>query len=1840
MFITNEIIFKELNNSLLSSTDSLADVIKRLSTGFKVKNAQDSPADYAIITDLKTKISSLDVAHSNIEHGMNLLSATEDTLNNILSLMKRIRELALSATNGTYGQKSLDAIQQEINSCSDEISNLNSSLEFNGIKVFQDTKTLNKNKSYIDSYDGALEEINTIALSVFSSDNNISTETENNDINKLAKTIKMLAPLSLDESPYTDDLTLQSGESIDIILGGNTYSFFNENSGENTISYSYNATTDLLTIDGEKYTLISNDDISKKLTLNTDGAVYIQLGSGNNNVTTNGAGEVNIIAGDGDNIIKANCLTNLTLGDGNNNITFAKKDSSAILGSGTNTLNLKENSIINTAAIANLNITMTSGKTLSLSTDGKKYTLSNATSFSVNYDSALKFTGKNLKISTASEQVNNIILASSSMSYTDNLGATTIDIKGTSSQVNLLNAGNNTVNINANSVKVNTGEGIDTVNINGNNSTITTGSGNDIITVNGSTAKVDAGEGDDNILVNGINSEIIGNLGNNYIELSASATGGTVYTGEKYDSVSAPANTNSATNTLIVNANDTNICLDNSINNVTVNGNSSYIYNGNQANSITLNGDNGIVNHNGYNSSVVTDNGLGNIQVNKLGESAVLPDSGSIEIRAGESFDITIAGKTYTISNNMSGSGTLTYSYDSADDIITFTGVGDEWYQNSSGSWVNDGETLDITAKSGQIDKVRLNGTFGNIYLGDGDDYVESSINKGKVYTEAGADTVKITNGTRNSSTYTYLTYDTGTENDTVEASADTNYLRIFTRDGNDTVDISGDHNLVYGGNGADTLRGHTPRVSTMSHLYGEAGDDTLYSDGRYDHLYGGDGADNITIDPYYADASVDTYALVDGQAGDDIITINGVIGTSGYVSGGADKDTIYINNNVNSVLGASGDDKFIIKNGMQAGQIGLIDGGVGNDTIEANLNLSQLNTVNIEGINEQLPNAAYISVAAGDEQILDFGTHKYTVKNTTGSDRTFRYTFNASTKSIIFHTANYLEIHAGNNQVDNVTMNYSGNNKVYLGNEDDTITVNAHNSTNYTGNSIYGGDGADTFNINSSGINVYGEAGEDTINMNSSTSYTYTNAEGYTISGGADNDTINVYTKNNTCTFAGDEGDDLINMVGQNYEAIVKGGEGSDTLKQEYDVKSSEFETIYRNTKSNTSAVLIDANVLTNVYINDKLYQFHSENAQKIFTHHASSGQLLLDMDNTTVTVMENENQNISLVGMNNTYNGNNYINKVRIGGSNNIINGGDANDEFTIASGAGTILYGNNGEDKFIINSANNSAYGGAGVDTITLSKSTNKTIDGEDDNDIININASGSSGIITGGAGDDTINITGSNNTKIQDSQGADTITVKGSSNNISTEGGIKTVTLQGNSNTYNGSNNAESNIVSVLGSTNTVNGGQALDIINITSGSDNNILTNDGDDVITLDSSNNNINSGVGNDILYINSKNEASYTIDADVGDDILYVKSSNSTGLISGGADSDTFILQGTNNTSIETGTGDDFIHDYASSNSVTNSMGDDIYASNGAYDSIINGINKVKLNEAKGSFIIANAGESVNISTKENALYNIITTENNTEVEYLQKDANVILGVDHSEINTMLNEMSNFTVEGSDNIINLSDSIESNLSAIGNNNVINANNGNYDINLQGNSNTINLTQGESYIEISHNSKDNIINGNNAKTTVMNTGTATVLNNCDKLISSIDDILLQVGIHGDDYSQISVSTGMLLGRLSFNVQTEELAQNSLERLDSLIEKVTREAMEIGAQYSRLSSALEVNEIEQLNHISAKSTLQDADVTELTSEYVKNILIQQSSSILLTTTSNFKTDMVLKLLKAI
>ena len=142
------------------------------------------------------------------------------------------------------------------------------------------------------------------------------------------------------------------------------------------------------------------------------------------------------------------------------------------------------------------------------------------------------------------------------------------------------------------------------------------------------------------------------------------------------------------------------------------------------------------------------------------------------------------------------------------------------------------------------------------------------------------------------------------------------------------------------------------------------------------------------------------------------------------------------------------------------------------------------------------------------------------------------------------------------------------------------------------------------------------------------------------------------------------------------------------------------------------------------------------------------------------------------------------------------------------------------------------------------------------------------------------------------------------------------------------------------------------------------------------------------------------------------------------------------------------------------------------------------------------------------------------------------------------------------------------------------------------------------------------------------------------MHNCNALIKEVDDIDIQAGITSEDSSRISIGTGIVLGRLSFDTSRTEYAKASIDKCDSLIELVTKKVNEIGSQYNRLSSAEIANQIEQENEISTLSTLRDADITEVTSEYVRNLILQNASSIFSTASSNLHTESVIRLLYSI
>ena len=105
--------------------------------GFKINRAKDNAANYAISTKISSKLLSYQAAQDNISMGLDMLTTATDSLELVSSHLSRIRDLAEQAANGTYGDDSLNAIQQEVNSRTAEINRIMANTEYNGISLLK-----------------------------------------------------------------------------------------------------------------------------------------------------------------------------------------------------------------------------------------------------------------------------------------------------------------------------------------------------------------------------------------------------------------------------------------------------------------------------------------------------------------------------------------------------------------------------------------------------------------------------------------------------------------------------------------------------------------------------------------------------------------------------------------------------------------------------------------------------------------------------------------------------------------------------------------------------------------------------------------------------------------------------------------------------------------------------------------------------------------------------------------------------------------------------------------------------------------------------------------------------------------------------------------------------------------------------------------------------------------------------------------------------------------------------------------------------------------------------------------------------------------------------------------------------------------------------------------------------------------------------------------------------------------------------------------------------------------------------------------------------------------------
>ena len=152
--------------SMNSATSLLNQAVERMSTGYKVNHAKDNAAAYSIITNMDTKIGAYQVAEDNTAMGMDMVTTASDTLGEMQSHAERLRALATQAKNGTYGDKSLNAIQSEAEALAKEVERLYRTAEYNGVKLFDvvEKKTTEINGPTLNS-NGFIKNIDRIDTS-------------------------------------------------------------------------------------------------------------------------------------------------------------------------------------------------------------------------------------------------------------------------------------------------------------------------------------------------------------------------------------------------------------------------------------------------------------------------------------------------------------------------------------------------------------------------------------------------------------------------------------------------------------------------------------------------------------------------------------------------------------------------------------------------------------------------------------------------------------------------------------------------------------------------------------------------------------------------------------------------------------------------------------------------------------------------------------------------------------------------------------------------------------------------------------------------------------------------------------------------------------------------------------------------------------------------------------------------------------------------------------------------------------------------------------------------------------------------------------------------------------------------------------------------------------------------------------------------------------------------------------------------------------------------------------------------------------------------------------------
>jgi flagellin len=158
-------------NTLNNTQGSLSNTLSRVSSGMRITKAADDAAGAAVAQNLSTTARSGRQAIRNANDGISVIQTAEAASKEVLSILDRVRELAVQSSSDTLEDTERAYIQTETAALMEEVDRIADSSEFNGISLSNGstaslTVQVGTDGSTNSQIDIALGDLNATALSV------------------------------------------------------------------------------------------------------------------------------------------------------------------------------------------------------------------------------------------------------------------------------------------------------------------------------------------------------------------------------------------------------------------------------------------------------------------------------------------------------------------------------------------------------------------------------------------------------------------------------------------------------------------------------------------------------------------------------------------------------------------------------------------------------------------------------------------------------------------------------------------------------------------------------------------------------------------------------------------------------------------------------------------------------------------------------------------------------------------------------------------------------------------------------------------------------------------------------------------------------------------------------------------------------------------------------------------------------------------------------------------------------------------------------------------------------------------------------------------------------------------------------------------------------------------------------------------------------------------------------------------------------------------------------------------------------------------------------------------